>query len=295
MSFINYDTLFLPARTKTLVAVKLQPNSASNGYVPRIDAGPGIFTGECLVTNTSNEAKLFFINATVEDVELTMAPVALVAFDTVDKKAVRIARPVSSEANSASPAERVDKIIQSLALEGLNAEEMKSPHGQWGPSHCHIRRHTDQHKTVSPPPHPRDEMRKHVQELIENDISESPYNSPLWILPKKAGPDGVKKWRLVIDFRALNEKTIASAYPLPQITEILDQLGKSKYFSTLDLQSGFYQVPIDPADEHKTAFSTPFHHLQFRRMALGLKGSPGTFQALMDKVLTGLQGIEPFI
>ncbi|KAL7286639.1 hypothetical protein TKK_0019135 [Trichogramma kaykai] len=124
--FINYDTLFLPARTKTLVAIKLQPNSASNGYVPRIDAGPGIFAGECLVTNASEEAKLFFINATLEDVELTMAPVALVAFDTVDRKAVRIARPVSSEANSASPAERVDKIMQSLALEGLNAEEMKS-------------------------------------------------------------------------------------------------------------------------------------------------------------------------
>ncbi|CAB0029249.1 unnamed protein product, partial [Trichogramma brassicae] len=148
------------------------------------------------------------------------------------------------------------------------------------------------------PPHLRDEMRKHVQELLDNDIveeSESPYNSPLWIVPKKAGPDGIKKWRLVIDFRALNEKTIASAYPLPQITEILDQLGKSKYFSTLDLQSGFYQVPIDPVDAHKTAFSTPFHHLQFRRMPLGLKGSPGTFQALMDKVLTGLQGIELFI
>ncbi|KAL7289564.1 hypothetical protein TKK_0016535 [Trichogramma kaykai] len=148
------------------------------------------------------------------------------------------------------------------------------------------------------PPHLRDEMRKHVQELIDNDIveeSESPYNSPLWIVPKKAGPDGVKKWRLVIDFRAFNEKTIASAYPLPQIMEILDQLGKSKYFPTLDLQSGFYQVPIDSADAYKTAFSTPFHHLQFRRMALGLKGSPGTFQALMDKVLSGLQGIELFI
>ncbi|CAB0043459.1 unnamed protein product [Trichogramma brassicae] len=200
--FINYDTLFLPARTKTLVAVKLQPNSASNGYVPRIDAGPGIFAGECLVTNASNEAKLFFINATVEDVELTMAPVALVAYDTVDKKAVRIARPVSGEANSASPAERIDKIMQSLALEGLNSEEIKSVReivskfpfqfhlpldklsltGSGGPSHCHIRRHTDQHKAVSPPPTPtRRNAKKHVQELLDNDIveeSESPYNSP---------------------------------------------------------------------------------------------------------------------
>ncbi|KAL7307577.1 hypothetical protein TKK_0000269 [Trichogramma kaykai] len=247
-----------------------------------------------------------------------MAPVALVAFDTVDRRAVRIARPVSSEANSTSPTERVDQIMQSLALEELNAEEMKSIREIVSkfPFQFHLpldklsltgsgadRIVTSDDipiniKQYRHPLHLRDEMRKHVQELIDNDImeeSESPYNSPLWIVPKKAGPDGVKKCRLVIDFRALNEKTIASAYSLPQITEILDQLGKSKYFSMLDLQSGFYQVPIDPADAHKTAFSTPFHHLQFRRMALGLKGSPGTFQALMDKVLTGLQGIELFI
>ncbi|CAB0034770.1 unnamed protein product [Trichogramma brassicae] len=257
--FINYDTLFLPARTKTLVAVKLQPNSASNGYVPLDDAGPGIFAGECLVRNASNEAKLFFINATVENVELTMAPVALVAFDTVDKKAVRIARLVSGEATSASPVERVDKIMQSLALEGLNGEEMKSvkeivskfPFQFYLPLDKLNLTGSGAHRIVTSddipinikqyrhPPHLRDEMRKHVQELIDNDIveeSESPYNSPLWIVPKKAGPDGVKKWHLVNDFRALNEKTIASAYPLPQITEILDQLGKSKYFSTLDLQ-----------------------------------------------------------
>ncbi|CAB0033548.1 unnamed protein product [Trichogramma brassicae] len=148
------------------------------------------------------------------------------------------------------------------------------------------------------PPYLRDEVQKQIAELIDNDIveeSDSPYNSPLWIVPKKAGPNGEKKWRLVIDYRMLNEKTIAPAYPLPNITEILDQLGSSKYFSTLDLQSGFYQVPIDPSDAHKTAFSTPFHHLQFKRMPMGLKGSPSTFQALMDKVLSELQGIELFI
>uniref|UniRef100_A0ABD2VTR8 Reverse transcriptase domain-containing protein n=1 Tax=Trichogramma kaykai TaxID=54128 RepID=A0ABD2VTR8_9HYME len=230
--------------------------SASNGYVPRIDAGPGIFAGECLVTNANNKANLLFINATAEDVELTMAPVALITFDTIDKKAVRIARTVSGEANSASPDERVEKIMQSLALEGLNAVEMNSVREIVSkfPFQFHLPLDklsltgSGAHRIVTSddipinikqyryPPHLRDEMRKHVQEFIDNNIveeSESPYNFPLWIVPKKAGPDGVKKWRLVIDLRALNEKTIASAYPLPQITEILDQLGKSKYFSRL--------------------------------------------------------------
>ena len=109
------------------------------------------------------------------------------------------------------------------------------------------------------PPQLREVIQKEIQELLDNDIieeSESPYNTPLWIVPKKPDSQGNKRWRLVIDFRALNEKTIASAYPLPNITEILDQLGRSKYFSTLDLASGFHQVPIDPADVSKTEFST---------------------------------------
>ena len=82
---------------------------------------------------------------------------------------------------------------------------------------------------------------------------------------------------------------------MPNITEILDQLGRCKYFSTLDLASGFHQVPIDPENVPKTAFSTPFQHLQFKRMAMRLKEAPATFQALMDRILTVLKGIELFV
>ena len=88
-------------------------------------------------------------------------------------------------------------------------------------------------------------------------------------MPKKADSHGNTRWRLVIDFSALNEKTIASAYPLPNIIEIRDQFGRSKYFSTFDLAFGFHQVPIHPADSPKTAFSIPFHHLQYKRMPMG--------------------------
>ncbi|KAL7297459.1 hypothetical protein TKK_0009829 [Trichogramma kaykai] len=73
------------------------------------------------------------------------------------------------------------------------------------------------------PPQLRDEIDEQIKELLEQDIieeSESPYNSLLWIVQKKAGPDGTSKWRLVIDFRALNEKTIGAAYSLPNIKEI---------------------------------------------------------------------------
>jgi len=155
--------------------------------------------------------------------------------------------------------------------------------------------HTKQYRF--PPVH-KEEINKQVGALLHDSIIEpstSPYNSPLWIVPKKADSVGNKRWRMVIDYRALNEKTIGDAYPLPNITDILDQLGNAKYFSVLDLASGFHQIPMDPKDAPKTAFSTPYGHYQFKRMPFGLKNAPATFQRLMDNVLMGLQGNELFV
>ncbi|XP_036142126.1 uncharacterized protein LOC118645358 [Monomorium pharaonis] len=155
--------------------------------------------------------------------------------------------------------------------------------------------HTKQYRF---PPIHRTEITQQVNQLIDRDViipSTSPYNSPIWIVPKKPDSSGNKRWRMVIDYRKLNEKTIGDAYPLPNICDILDQLGGSKYFSVLDLASGFHQIPMDPMDAHKTAFSTPHGHYQFARMPFGLKNAPATFQRLMDQVLSGLQGIELFV
>lgn len=96
---------------------------------------------------------------------------------------------------------------------------------------------------------------------------------------------------MVIDYRSLNEKTVPDAYPLPNISEILDQLGSAKYFSTFDLKSGFHQVPMHPDDAQKTAFSTPFGHYEFK----SLRNAPATFQRLMNSVLSGLHGSEMFV
>jgi hypothetical protein len=111
-------------------------------------------------------------------------------------------------------------------------------------------------------------------------------------VPKKADASGRKKWRIVVDFRKLNYVTIGDSFPIATISEILDTLGKSKYFSTIDCASGFFQVPVKVEDQAKTAFSTSEGYFQYKRKPFGLKGAPATFQRLMTTVLSGIQGIK---
>ncbi|MES9882597.1 MAG: reverse transcriptase family protein, partial [Sedimenticola sp.] len=91
---------------------------------------------------------------------------------------------------------------------------------------------------------------------------------------------------LCVDYRRLNDKTVKDAYPLPRIDEALEALHDSQYFSSIDLAQGFYQVPIDQQDRHKTAFRVGSGGLyEYLRMPMGLCNSPGTFQRLKEVCL----------
>jgi len=82
---------------------------------------------------------------------------------------------------------------------------------------------------------------------------------------------------------------------LPDITEILDQLGQAKYFSCLDLAMVYHQINMDPWDIDKIAFSTKEGHWAYKRMPFGLKAAPATFQKMMNNVLSGLTGTRCFV
>ena len=127
-----------------------------------------------------------------------------------------------------------------------------------------------------------------IKKMLEQKVIEpsvSPWNSPICLVAKKSG-----EWRFCVDLRALNSVTKLDTYPLPRIDETLDQLSNSKYFSTLDMASGYWQLNLSPQDRDKTSFAIPgVGTFRFRVMCFGLKNAPSSFSRLMEIVLRGLQ------
>lgn len=112
---------------------------------------------------------------------------------------------------------------------------------------------------------------------------------------KKMDASGKQKLRILIDFRKLNDSAIGNSFPLPNITDILNQLENAQYFSMLDFASGYYQIPMQEEYKNKTAFSTLYGHYEYNRMPFGLKNASATFQKLMNSVLTRIQGLKCFV
>lgn len=126
-----------------------------------------------------------------------------------------------------------------------------------------------------------------IKKMIDQNIIEpasSPWNSNI-VLVIRPG----KEPRFCLDYRGLNQDTIKDSHALPRIDETLDALNGSQWFSTLDLKSGYWQVPIKETDKCKTAFSVLGGGMwQFKVMPFGLTNAPATFERLMEKILAGL-------
>jgi len=148
------------------------------------------------------------------------------------------------------------------------------------------------------PEHHQKEVEIQIQKMLEDDMiqpSQRPWNFPILIVPKKLDASGKRRWRICVDFRRLNDITVGASFPLPNIQDILDKLGRAQYFSALDSASGYWQVALAEEDGTKTAFSTPTGHCEYLRMPFGLKSAPRTFQRLMNSVFMSLIGTRCFV
>lgn len=130
------------------------------------------------------------------------------------------------------------------------------------------------------------EIERQVQELQAQGLVQEghgAWSSPVVLVQKKDG-----SWRFCVDYRRLNEVTVQDAYPLPRIDESLDALGGSKWFSTLDLTSGYWQVELEAQAKEKAAFATRSGLWEWQVLPFGLTCAPSTFERLMENVLRGL-------
>ncbi|KAL6727416.1 hypothetical protein Aduo_009295 [Ancylostoma duodenale] len=140
-------------------------------------------------------------------------------------------------------------------------------------------------KTRPVPIGARQEFKQIIKNLEERGIvrkSRSEWASPVVLVKKKDGA-----LRLCVDYRELNKVTKHDSYPLPSIDVILQSLGGKRYFSTMDMMSGYWQIRLSEEAKKKSAFTTSEGLFEFQVLPFGLTTSPAEFQRMMDMVLEG--------
>lgn len=308
----------LPARTESIHYVKT--NFLGEHFVIPSELGEGIFLASTLVEPKNGMVPVLVLNTSESDVRLDKIDVSFQS--TSDYQICSFNKCETLNAN------RVKELFNLLNLGYLNSEEQVAIENICAKyadifllpgdklTTTSIYKHQISLKPNTSPVYSKPyrlpfsqkaEINKQIGNLQKEGIIEpcsSEWSSPILLVPKKLDSSGEKKWRLVIDYRKLNNCIQDDKYPLPNITEILDSLSGSIYFSTLDLSNSYYQCELDMDSRKYTAFSSGQYGIpdanqnkctasisgqwQMTRMPMGLKTSPNAFSKMMNIAMSGL-------
>jgi hypothetical protein len=302
----------IPPRTEKVVEIPLKEKG--DIFVTRQEIKPGVFVADSLTTVRNDKIIACIINTTAEEVDVGSLTIN---YERPPTKYNTNVMTMNAQSKSRQNEKRHQLLDAQLRLDHVTEgrESLRSLCHQYvDVFHLPGDKLTDATGAVHSIPTPNipperainlksyripeahhEEVDRQVKQMLEDGIiapSTSPFNFPLLVVPKKVDASGKRKWRVCIDFRRLNDVTIGDSYPLPNIQDMLDKLGRSRFFTALDCASGYHQMPIAQEDRKKTAFSTSTGHYEYNRMPFGLKAAPATFQRLMNNVLSGLIGFR---
>ena len=313
------EDMTIPARSETVVIARIKGDSLPMGVIGTTDycaqsANLGLLVGKTL--SSVKENKVFHMLTNVSDVDIIVHKgtrigkfVALSGHDALvniidssvpvnkdnvkneNKEQFMPSRDVNMDVNSLTSAQKesLSQIIDE------HADVFVGPDDKLG--FCDIIEHEIHVEEGTKPfcqrayrmaPKQQQAMQREINKMLEQGVIEhstSPWGSPCFLVAKKSG-----EFRFVADLRKLNSCIKVDAHPLPTVEESLDFIGQAspKYFTTLDLQSGFYQTALHKDSRPYTAFRTSTGLYQFTRLVMGLKNSPATFQRLMECIFRGM-------
>lgn len=302
-------------QTICLAKVKIQGNG--DGFVSEMKFQDGVFSLPCVVNVLNGEAKIPFVNYSNVDVEVAVPVITVEKFDFGEKsdgvgEEIRIFK--------INPHNRHERLLKEIDLSHLNFEEKQQVEelltefsdvffldGDKLESNVEFEHEIQLKENAKPvkvkqwkvPFALKTEMDKSIKDLLSKDLIEtcetpSEWNMPVMLVPKKS-LNGERRYRMVVDLRKLNELVVTDSYPIPNMDEILGQLGKAQYFSTMDLYSGFYQIGLAEGSRKLTSFSANTDKYRFKRLPMGMKNSPSVFMRMMSKVFSELIGIHCFV
>lgn len=293
------NSLNIPARSESIHFI--YTNMTEECVVSASEIQDGIFIASTLVKPTDGQIPIRILNTTEQDLQLKINNFKPIIFLARDFDICSFDKPTKNS-------ERVKRLLSILQLDHLNKEEKSSilsicakyndvffmQGDKLTTTKLYKHSITLKPNTVSVyskpyrlPHSQKGEIQKQIDDLLQQGIIEpcnSEWSSPVLLVPKRS--EGEKKWRLVIDYRKLNNCILDDKFPLPHNNDILDSLSGCVYFSHLDLNQGFYNVELEESSRKYTAFSSGQY--QMTRMPMGLKTSPSSFSRMMSMAMAGL-------